>query len=111
MHLRPTLLALQMSMIVLFATCEAFKNEQADTPSMWIEHASGVQCRPPVFQSEDDAASFLESKGIIVFDTSIRNTIVCHACGCPSGLIYQALIDSTKFSIADNLGWSRVVSP
>lgn len=75
---------------------------------VWIEVASGEQqCIPPTYVSLDDAIELLTSNNIEVFDQKEVNFIVCRACSCPTGIVYQAQITESDFEKAENIGWAE----
>lgn len=76
----------------------------------WVEVASGDrQCIPPNYASLEDAIEQLTSNNIEVFDQKEVGFLVCEACSCPTGIVYQALIDKSDVSRAENLGWSTEI--
>lgn len=84
------------------------KDKPVSNPKLvWVSVASGLQCSPPIYSSEEDAKKSLEKKGIRVYKTKTRNLKVLAACGRPMGVHYLALISINDLGAAIKAGWRR----
>lgn len=94
--------------LISFTACnEVFKDEQVAEKPVWIAQASAPrQCVPPTFTSLEEAISQLKENDIEVLNSNEKNFIVCAACTCPTGIVYEALISSKDLAKAEELGWS-----
>lgn len=102
-------LLLSTFVFISFTACsEVFNNEQVAHKPVWIEQASAPQqCVTPTFTSLQDALDQLKENDIKVFKSNEQNFVVCTACTCPTGIVYQALIEQSDLSKAEGRGWSR----
>jgi hypothetical protein len=93
-----------------FTSCDdAFKNEQTSEQPVWIQQASAPQqCITPTFTSLENATSQLKENDIEVIASNEQNFVVCEACSCPTGIVYQALINPNDLSKAEGLGWTTL---
>lgn len=94
--------------LFVLTTCTPFEIDSSDSVRLWIEVASGdQQCIPPTYASLEDAIEQLTSNNIKVFDQKEISLVVCAACICPTGIVYQAQISDSDFEDAEDLGWSE----
>lgn len=94
---------------ILFIGCnDIFQNEQS-SEQVWMFVASAErQCITPEYSSLDEALNQLIQSDIPVFNSKEINYVVCEACTCPTGIQYNALINSADEDKAVTLGWQRV---
>ncbi|RNC79356.1 MAG: hypothetical protein ED557_14835 [Balneola sp.] len=96
-------------MLLFLSSCSGFLNEQELEESIWIGIASAErQCIFPDFASLKEAVVQLEENQIPVLDSREVVHGVCLACSCPTGIVYQALINKQFLDEAEELGWSMV---
>jgi hypothetical protein len=92
--------------LILFSS--PFCNFDKTQNLVWIEVASAErQCITPTYSSLEDALNQLTSNNIEVFDQKEISFIVCAACSCPTGIVYQAQINDSDADKAENLGWGE----
>ena len=99
------------SLVIIFGCQNPFQNEQdrLSNDPIWVEIASAErQCIVPDFASLEEAISQLKDNNILVLRSRELSIIVCRACSCPTGIVYQAEIRGTSLPIARNLGWEVV---
>ncbi len=96
-------------LFLLLTSCSDFVNEQELEESIWIGIASAErQCITPDFASLEEAELQLKKNQIPVLDSKEVAHAVCLACSCPTGVVYQALINGQFLEKAEKLGWSTV---
>lgn len=96
-------------LFILSGCGSIFENEQVSLNYIWVSQVSAPQqCIPPTFADLEAAVSQLESNKITVSDSSTTTHMVCEACSCPTGIIYNALILKEDLTKAESLGWQRV---
>lgn len=98
-------------MLLTLAACEddseLILKEISDKP-VWVERTSGFQCRPPDFQNVEQAALYLQDRGVDIYAVGDTSHITCRACGCPNSTFYMAQIDSSDIAKAEDLGWRMI---
>lgn len=102
---------LLFSLLLIFGCQNPFQNEQdrLSNDPIWVQKASAErQCIIPDYSSLEEAISQLEDNNILVLQSKELSFIVCRACICPTGIVYQAQIRGTSLLIAQNLGWEIV---
>lgn len=81
----------------------------ADGNTVWVLYPVGVQCEDASsgkYKSEQDAEAGLTAAGIIVYDVTTTDLMVCTACGCPTSVHYRVKINETDLNKAVSLGWT-----
>tara|TARA_R110000868_G_scaffold1211_1_gene9277 strand:- start:48082 stop:48426 length:345 start_codon:yes stop_codon:yes gene_type:complete len=96
--------------VLLFSGCSnPFQNEQGSTAPIWVQVASAEQqCITPEYSSLEEAIQELKDDNITVIDSRELNLVVCEACSCPTGIIYQAEIKKNDLEKAAQLGWEAL---
>lgn len=99
---------LLLGCVLILGCNDIFQNEQS-SEQIWMFVASAErQCITPEYSSLKEAVSQLTENDIPVLNSKELNYVVCEACTCPTGIQYNALINSTDEDKAVTLGWQRV---
>ncbi len=77
----------------------------ASAETVWVMIPMGIQCEDSQFATLADAVTSLRSAGIIVYQSSVENMMVCQSCSCPTSEHYRAEIAVDYLKTAVNLGW------
>ena len=93
---------------ILLTGCNVFQNEQSSERVWMFVPSAERQCITPEYSSLEEAVNQLTQNDITVLNSNELNYVVCEACTCPTGIQYNALINSADENKAVNLGWQRV---